>query len=217
MCLPCASPTPPRPPPSPPTHNAPGPGGVSRRSYLRRKTHSRSGHRRGSMLIVASWEEINKAIKGDITVCLGPGHNPPPSPQLVSGGRRRQPKGQPVWGFDPRDETALLGSVGGKRRSGTPDSSGGGADLLDGLRSAACRQGGKALAPGERALASPDAAWLRSDGNPQEVGRGATLNCWWTQGLIKRAHSPAPSCLDCRFSPIILIYAQHGAPASLPW
>lgn len=57
----CASPVPlplpptlPRPPPSTPMHNAPGPGGVSRLSYLRRKTHSRSGHRRGSMLIVAS-------------------------------------------------------------------------------------------------------------------------------------------------------------------
>ena len=31
-----------------------------------------SKHHSSSMLIVVSWEEINKAIKGDITVCLGP-------------------------------------------------------------------------------------------------------------------------------------------------
>lgn len=109
-----------------------------------REQHS-SNHHSSSMLIGASWEEINKAIKGDITVCLGPHvHIPPPSlltPSLSSL------TGTCLWGglvvgrsnwkvssmrFWSKDETPSLG-VGGKRWSGTPDSSGEEVDFLEGL------------------------------------------------------------------------------------
>lgn len=79
-----------------------------------REQHSSSYHR-SSMLIVASWEEINKAIKGDITVCLGPHAHilfphffflpPPPSVGPVYEGvwwLVGATERSVVWGFDPR-------------------------------------------------------------------------------------------------------------------
>lgn len=110
----CASPVLPSP--------RPGLWGVC--SYLRRTTASR---RSGSMLIVASWEEINKAIKGDITVCL-PHHRrhnlPPCSPSagpFYGGGFLLEGSG--VCGFDPWMRCPPW-EHGVNSGLGTPDSSG---------------------------------------------------------------------------------------------
>lgn len=67
----CASPVllPPYPPP-PSIYNALRPGVWA--SVLTCGEQHSSSHHCASMLIVASWEEINKAIKGDITACLHP-------------------------------------------------------------------------------------------------------------------------------------------------
>lgn len=83
------------------------------------------------------------------------------------------PKGQLVCSFDPEDETAHFGERverGGKRRRGTSDSSGGGEDLSDGLRSAACRQGSKALE-------GPTLPGYDHTGIPGGGEKRATLNC----------------------------------------
>lgn len=63
------------------------------------------------------------------------------------------------------------GCGGGKRWRGTPDSSGGGTDLSDGLRSAACRQGSKALVPGEKGL-RPTLPGYDQTGIPRGETRG---------------------------------------------
>lgn len=91
-----------------------------------REQHS-NRHQCDSMLIVASWEEINKAIKGDITVCLGP----PITSLLPSLNGTYLKQGLVVGGgnwkvssmwFWSKDETPSSG-VWGKWWSGTPDSS----------------------------------------------------------------------------------------------
>lgn len=105
----CASPA--LPPPHSPLYIQPTRPGVWAGSLTCREQHSIS-HRSGSMLIVASWEEINKAIKGDITVCLGPPRtHSPPSPSLppsLSGTYLwgvcwlvEATKRSVLWGFDP--------------------------------------------------------------------------------------------------------------------
>lgn len=132
----CASPV----LPPPPTHMQSTRPRVSA-SVLTCREQQSSSHHLSSMLIVASWEEINKAIKGDITVCLGPHAHilcfrPPSLPQWDlfmrgSGGWRSNWKVSSMR-FWSRDETPSLG-VWGKWWSGTPDSSGEEVDLFKGL------------------------------------------------------------------------------------
>lgn len=135
----CASPV--LPPPTSPHIQATRPG-VWASVLTCREQHS-SSHHSSSMLIVASWEEINTAIKGDITVCLGPhAHilplslpSLPPSVGpvyemgLVVGGSNWKVSSMRFWS---RDETPSLGEWG-KWWRGTPDSSGEEVDLLVGL------------------------------------------------------------------------------------
>lgn len=208
----CASPVLPSP--------RPGVWGGVRVCVLTCREQDRGGSRRSSsMLIVASWEEINKAIKGDITVCL-PHHRrhnlPPCSPSagpFYGGGFCR--RGQGVCGFDPRMrcppwERGVNGGLG------TPDSSGGKKWIFwAGLRPVLHCQGSKALAP----LKSHRCPRFWSE---EKSGR-------WNGGLAKvlmnrgrNEKRPTLALLLSRlqiffFLSIILIYAQHGAPASLLW
>ncbi len=150
MCLPCAPP----PPTSPYIQSTRL--GVWASVLTCREQHS-SGYYSSSMLIVASWEEINKAIKGDITVCLGPHAHTPPNPfsppfpsvgPVYEGfaGWWEQLKKVSSMRFWSKDEMPSLG-VWGKtvewdpwlicRRSGS----------FRGLMAAVCCQGSKALVP----------------------------------------------------------------------
>lgn len=113
-----------------------------------------------SMLIVASWEEINKAIKGDITVCLPHHrrHSLPPSPPSAGSfyGGVFCWRGQSSWGEQwSGDPWLIRGRRGSFRR------------LTAGL----CCQGSKALAP----VKSHRCPLLRSE---EKSGR-------WNGGLAK--------------------------------
>lgn len=148
MRLPCAPPT-----------RARGARGCDRTC---REQHGGSS----SMLIVASWEEINKAIKGDITVCLShrrrhnlPSSSPSAGPFYGGGFFWR---GQSSWGEQWSGDPWLI-----RRRSGSFRR------LTAGLR---C-QGSKALAP----VKSHRCPLLRSE---EKSGRwnGGLAEVLWNQG-----------------------------------